>query len=158
MSSLPPFFHFAAVWGSRCDGWWFLKSDPEICNDEASLEPIQLKHLGDGHFKVCCLPFLIHGLHLGDSIIVYDDKSFDVVRRSSYYTYQVFSREPEFVKQVILMAQQRGGMFEQYSPGLASVCVKGRSVAQSLWNEYLAIQVPGKSEVGFLPNDPKWGA
>lgn len=152
---LPPFFHFGAVWRYKCDGWWRLKTEDA---PDAQLEPIQLKNLGLGSYKVCCLPFLIHGLHLGDVIDQYDDQTFEVTKRSYYYTFQVFSKDPEFVQRVIQMALDRGGMYEQYSPGLAAVCVKGRLVAQVLWNEYLSIQVPGVSEVGFLPNDPKWGA
>lgn len=108
--------------------------------EQGRLEQLWARQLGENRFRVCCIPFFVYDLALGDEVETgpSGDKQYvlqRVVKPSTHYTFRVWfglASDPMVRHQVEFEATQLGCRFEWFSDNLMALDAPGYAVAQQL--------------------------
>ncbi|MEV8240734.1 DUF4265 domain-containing protein [Microbacterium testaceum] len=110
--------HALPVWRDRADA--LIQAQLEEKNES---EQLWCRALGDDKFEVCCIPFYLYNVALGDIILASDHHFQGVVVPSGRYVFRVFMREEQYGVRESLVAEldKVSALTEWYSPGLISI-------------------------------------
>ena len=86
-------------------------------------EQLWCRALGDDKFEVCCIPFYLYNVALGDIVLAPDFHFQRVVVPSGRYVFRVFMREDQYGVRESLVAELEkvSALTEWYSAGLMSI-------------------------------------
>ena len=83
------FTHVHPAWKDKADYIFRCKIPTECEPDE--WEQMWGKVVSENTFIVCCIPFFLYGLSIGDKIVVSDAKDFEVVEKSENTTIRIWT-------------------------------------------------------------------
>jgi hypothetical protein len=128
--------HEAPVWRERAN---FVIGAP--LPEEGRAEQLWARQLGDERFEICCIPFFVYDLALGD--VVETNARFDLVRvieRSGRFVFRIWFDDAFHSRQEIADAlAELEALLEWSSPNLLAVDVEDEVHAQAI-ADYLAEQ------------------
>jgi hypothetical protein len=151
--------HLNPVWGDRANfiiGAWFpVEKDSTTRN----WEQLWCKQLAPNRFELCCIPFFVRDLALGDEVETEPEEGRHytiqrVVKPSGHWTFRVWfgnSSQPNALGEVLAEIHQLGCLMEFYSENLLGVSAPSISHAQAL-TELLS----GKEQLGHLEYETGW--
>ncbi len=102
-------------------------------------EQLWTRQIADNRFEICCIPFFIYDLALGDRVETssQEDKQYilkRVYRRSAHYTFRVWfgqSPNPSIREEIVEWAEaQMNCSLEWYSRNLLALDVPNRNLAR----------------------------
>lgn len=116
------------------------------------LEQLWAQRIGENRFRICCIPFFVYDLALGDEVETSPgrDKQYllhHVVKPSSHYTFRVWfgqSPDPEVRQRVESEAMRLGCQFEWFSDNLLALDAPDHMLAQRLASFLKAEQDQGQ--------------
>jgi hypothetical protein len=121
--------HAAPVWRDRAN---FVIGAP--LPEEGHSEQLWARQVGDTRFEVCCIPFFVYDLALGD--IVETDANYDVVRvveRSGRFVFRVWFGETFHPRQQVAdELAELGALLEWSSANLLAVDAADEAHAQAI--------------------------
>ncbi len=105
---------------------WRHKSDAlvqALLEEENNSEQIWCRELGDDKFEVCCIPFYLYDVALGDIILAPNYHFQRVLEPSGHYVFRVLLEEKQYGWRESIMAELNKfeALFEWYSAGLMSI-------------------------------------
>ncbi len=121
--------HENPVWRDKAD--YLIQALIERKSKESFFEQLWCRKLPGGRFEICCIPFYISGVALGDHVEIDADGCFTrVVAHSGHRTLQVwFLDQPFEVRQdVVDRALALGAAWEFFSTKLISIDVPSEAV------------------------------
>jgi hypothetical protein len=128
--------HDAPVWRERAN---FVIGAP--LPEEGRAEQLRVRQVGDRRFEVCCIPFFLYGVALGD--VVETDADYDLVRvveRSGRFVFRVWLGEVFHPRQEVAdELAELGALLEWSSANLLAVDAADEAHAQTI-ADYLAEQ------------------
>lgn len=132
--------HDAPVWRERAD---FVIGAP--LPEEGRAEQLWARRLGERRFEICCIPFFVYDLALGD--VVETDTGYDLVRvaeRSGRSVFRIWFGETRTPRQDVAdELTERRALLEWSSPNLLAVDAADPTHAQVI-ADYLAEQERGE--------------
>lgn len=136
--------HDAPVWRDRSD---FVIGAP--LREEGRAEQLRAKQVSDLRFEICCIPFFLYDIALGD--IVETDANYDLVRvveSSGRFVFRVWFGEAFHPRQEVAdELAELGALLEWSSANLLAVDAADEAHAQTI-TDYLATQ-EGASRLMF---------
>jgi hypothetical protein len=97
-------------------------------------EQLWVKKHPDNIFEICCIPFYLYNVSLGDQVILHEEyRTIQVVSPSGHYTFRVWfgdSCSPNVREIVIQELTQYQCLFEWYSENLLAIDVPNSITAQ----------------------------
>lgn len=128
--------HEAPVWRDRAD-FVIGASLPE----EGRAEQIWARQVGDQRFEICCIPFFLYDVALGDVVETNAGYDFErVVQPSGRYVFRVWFGSTAHPRQEIAdELAERGALLEWSSANLLAIDAANDAHAQEIAN-YLAEQ------------------
>ena len=135
--------HFNPIWKTRAD---FIIAGSVHVDDETIIEQLWAKRLDSHLFELCCIPFHLYNLSLGDTVHVNDDFVVDqLITPSGRYVFRVFKedgslRGNEMVNQV----ERLGGAFEWNTDSFAAVDAVNLSCASAIARLLMDLQGAGQ--------------
>jgi hypothetical protein len=128
--------HEAPVWRDKAD---FLIGAPLA--EAGRAEQLWARKLGDTRFEICCIPFFLKDVALGD--VVETDANYDlerVVERSGRYVFRVWFGESSYPRQEVAAELTRlGALLEWSSTNLLAIDAVDKRHAQVI-ADYLDAQ------------------
>ena len=128
--------HDAPVWRDRAD---FVIGAP--LPEEERAEQLWARQVGDQRFEICCIPFFLYDVALGD--VVETDSNYDlarVVERSGRFVFRVWFGKAFHPRQEVAdELTELGALLEWSSANLLAVDAAGEANAQRI-ADYLAEQ------------------
>lgn len=141
--------HPEPAWGDRAD--FVINAELEESDLPRRFEQLRVRQIGDSQFEICCIPFFLYDVSLGDVVETepsggrtYMMKS--VTRRSGHYTFRVWfgaSFQPR--DEVVDQLQTLGAVVEWSSVNLLAVDAVDLDHAQKI-----ADYLHGEQELGNL--------
>ena len=106
------------------------------------LEQLWARQLADNRFEICCIPFFVYDLALGDEVETFRGGEMyyvikDVVKRSGHYTFRVWfgdSVDPDVRNRVTTEAELANCLCEWYSTELLGIDAPSEIEAKRLAN------------------------
>jgi hypothetical protein len=123
--------HDAPVWRPMENGY-IAMVDLVPFGFENEQEQVWLRSLGEGEFEVCCIPFRVYGVSLGDRVKLSDGRFISgVLSRSGRKVFRVFFTDP---RPPVNAPDSR--------ETLRSVIISGRFLSEWSGDRHVAIDVP----------------
>lgn len=125
--------HVAPIWRDRMD-FVFDAALPEDCAPKR-FEQLVGRQVADTEFELCCIPFFLYDVSLGDVVVTTPDYLLDrVVRPSGRYTFRVYFREQVVPKDQIAaeLELQLGALLEWHGANLLAVDAADHDVAETI--------------------------
>jgi hypothetical protein len=131
--------HRDPIWRDRSD--YIVRAIIEDPGDtDVTTEQLWARRIDDRRFELCCIPFFLNDVALGDEVAV-DAQNWvtRVVRPSGRWVFRVHIAESEFARrdEIVLDLAERGALVEWSSPGLFAVDARdephARQIADYLW-------------------------
>jgi hypothetical protein len=139
--------HIDPVWRERAN--FVINASINIGGDE-QFEQLWVRQLPEGTFEICCIPFFVYGLSLGDVVSTVTglghDYLFDrVVEPAGHHTYRVYF-DKSFTDQdeVIRAVSSIGALVERSSTNLMAVDANDADLARLVDGLLLQWQLAGK--------------
>ena len=111
---------------------------------EGHLEQLWARRLGEDRFEICCIPFFVRDIDLGDHVQVsLDEDSYmiqGVVWKSGHYTFRAWfgnSSNPRASEEVVSKRREFGYLYEWYSNNLLGIDAPSEERAEEI-SGYLA--------------------
>lgn len=108
--------------------------------EQGRFEQIWARRLSEDRFRICCIPFFVYDLALGDEVetsprggMRYNLQR--VVKPSTHYTFRVWfgqATDPMIRQEVASEARQLGCLFEWFSSNLMALDAPDHALAQRL--------------------------
>jgi hypothetical protein len=119
--------HVAPVWRDKSD--FLIHARAEQRNSEVYVEQLWARQLGDNRFEVCCIPFFVYDLALGDEVETDQENDLAhmlqrVVKPSGHYTFRAWfarSPDPKIRQKVATEVERVGCLCEYYSADLLAI-------------------------------------
>lgn len=128
--------HDAPVWGDRAN---FVIGAP--LREEGRAEQLRVRQVGDQRFEICCIPFFLYDVALGD--VVETDAGYDLVRvveRSGRFVFRVWFGDAFHPRQEVAdELTELGALLEWSSANLLAIDAADETHAQTI-ADYLAEQ------------------
>ena len=132
------FQHELPVWRDRAN--YICNADPGRADFPLSREQLWAKKLGDGRFEICCIPYLLFDVGLGD-VITLDENGMlsEVVERSGRYVFRILLTGKEISRRTLFDdIAELGGLQEWHDADFGAIDSANRNsaakVAQYLWD------------------------
>lgn len=124
--------HEDPVWRDRSDFIIAARIDPGSTG--ISTEQLWARRIDDEHHEICCIPFFVHDLALGDTVEVDADHLVTrVVEPSGRYVFRVhFSRPEQPRDEVMERLSEMGALAEWSSRSLVAVDARDGDSAQQV--------------------------
>lgn len=121
--------HSSPVWRKKSNAIVQAKME-----DDTGSEQLWCRALGDDKFEVCCIPFYLYDVALGDIVLAPDFHFQRVVVPSGRYVFRVFMREDQYGVRESLVAELEkvSALTEWYSAGLMSIDAPGLEQAETI--------------------------
>jgi hypothetical protein len=134
--------HLNPVWRDRAD--FIIMARLEDSGFEGHFEQLWARQLGEGRFEICCIPFFIRDIDLGDHVEVSLDENGYVIQgvvwKSGHYTFRAWfgsTSNPRAPEEVVSKLREFGCLYESFSNNLLSIDAPSEERAQEL-SDYLA--------------------
>ncbi len=130
--------HLNPVWRDRANFIIHAKIEPN--KPGKTLEQLWTKQLSDRVFEICCIPFFVYDLALGDQIDTAADEEKQyilrtVIKQSGHYTFRAWfgrSDVPDAREEVLRKVSELGCLYEWYSHNLVGMDAADSQTAQQL--------------------------
>lgn len=121
--------HQEPVWRERSN---FIIAAPISDGGDVKTEQIWARKDEDGHFEVCCIPFFVYDLALGDIVETDDDYLIQrIVKSSGRYVFRVWLGESNYPKDALIAKlTELGALIEWSSNNLFAVDAVDKKHAQ----------------------------
>jgi hypothetical protein len=135
--------HPAPAWRDKAD---FLVH-AKVEDSTALLEQLWVRQITENRFEICCIPFFVYDLALGDEVETSQEGDMQyvvqsVISRSGHYTFRIWlgdSLAPDICGHIAAELTRLGSTIEWYSNLLlaadAVTASQAEIVANFLWNE-----------------------
>jgi hypothetical protein len=128
--------HLSPVWRERAN--FIIRADIEEEGLPRRFEQLWARQLGETRFEICCIPFFVYDLALGDEVETASEANQQyvierVVKRSGGYTFRVWlgdSRDASVRDEVIEALKRLDVVFEWYSENLLAINAADKGRAQ----------------------------
>jgi hypothetical protein len=135
--------HLNPVWRDRAD--FVIRAGIEEDGVARRFEQLWVRKLGESRFEICCIPFFVYDLALGDEVeVAPEDYLLDhIVVPSGHYTFRAWfgdSTDPGGRDEVCSAAERMGCEFEWYSENLLAVDAAGDESAQRVADYLLELE------------------
>jgi hypothetical protein len=137
--------HPEPVWRARAN--FLVAADIGGNQSHREREQLWVKQVSDFRFELCCIPFFVYDLALGDEVET--DQHYIIrklVRPSGHHTFRVWfgeSKNPSTQEEVVDMAKGLGCEWEWSSTNLLAIDAATASLAQELADYLYARQTAG---------------
>ena len=119
--------------------------------EEVFWEQIWAKQISESEFEVCCIPFFVYDLSIGDKVETQREGQFDylikgVVQCSGHITFRVWfgdSNSPSIRDEVIGEALSRGCLVEWHSANLLGISANSEETARQISGYLLELENAG---------------
>ena len=146
--------HTTPVWRDQAD--FFIQANIRDEHDTVKrFEQLWCKQIGPARFVVCCIPFFLYDVALGDEVETAPRDGMEFVfdrvhRDAGHFTFRVWFTEAvehdwRFREQIVATARDIGCLHEWYSHTLLSIDAPNEDAARE-WAGYLT----GRQELGEL--------
>ena len=143
--------HLNPVWRDRAD--FIIMARLKEDELEGRFEQLWARQLGENRFEICCIPFFIYDLDLGDHVEAASQEDIQyliqkVVWKSGHYTFRVWFGETTDAgssDKLMNKLEGMGCLWEWHSQRLAGIDAPSQEKAQEV-AQYMAEQ----SELGHL--------
>jgi hypothetical protein len=126
------FVHAAPVWRERAN--FIIRAQLPETNAPRRYEPLWARKISDDTFELCCIPFLLYGISLGD--IVATDDGFVVQRvlqSTKRSTFRVWLAESTHDRNSLISdLEELGALWEWYSDNLLAVDAADETIARNV--------------------------
>lgn len=137
--------HLNPIWRSRADFIVMARLEGEAL--EGRSEQLWARQLDENRFEICCIPFFVHDVDLGDHVeATLDDEGTYVIRRvvrkSGYYTFRAWFGDTDgnaSPEEVVNWMKELGCLCEWYSENLLGLAATSEEQARDV-AEYLSEQ------------------
>jgi hypothetical protein len=146
MESEKVFVHLNPVWRERADFIIGAKCSTKEGSATREWEQLWSRQLADNRFEICCIPFFVYDLALGDEVETGPDEwgrpymVQRVIKPSGHYTFRVWfgdSPTPSIRDEVCAEIERLGCLMEWYSINLIAIDAasdgQAQVVADLLW-------------------------
>jgi len=125
-------WHYNPVWASD----FFIRVDLSEHGMPGRFEQLWVRKLNNRQFQVCCIPFFVYGIALGDTVRTDDEFTFQqVVKKGRHKTLRVAVAAKEKqngIHQILHeWVESTGLAYEWYSPGYLAVDLPPDSQGQT---------------------------
>jgi hypothetical protein len=119
--------HLSPVWREHAN--FIIDARIEEAGLPRRYEQLWARKVDDNHFKICCIPFFVYDLSLGDEVATnaQGDRQYvieSVVKPSNRFTFRAWfegSSSPTIKDEVVKRLRELGANFEWYSKNLLGV-------------------------------------
>lgn len=137
--------HLNPVWGDRADFIVMARLEDDVL--EGRFEQLWARQLDENRFEICCIPFFVRDLDLGDHVetTLEGGETYVVQRvvwKSGHYTFRAWfgdANDPGSPKEVMNRMKELGCLCEWYSKNLLGIDAASEELAQAT-ADYLAEQ------------------
>ncbi len=130
------FVHLNPIWHDKANYIIGARCFPNKDSDTQGWEQLWSRQLTSNRFEICCIPFFVYDLALGDEVEIDSDYMIRrVTRWSGHYTFRVWfgdSPESSIRDEVIAEVTCLGGLMEWYSQKLLGIDAASASQAQDI--------------------------
>ena len=117
--------HLNPIWRDKANFIIGMKCPYEMNGDDDIWEQLWSRRISDFQFEICCIPFFVYDLSLGDEVITNEKFMIDkVIKPSGHYTYRVWfgdSVESDARKLLLDELTKTSSTFEWYSDNLIAI-------------------------------------
>lgn len=131
--------HRDPVWRDRSN--FILTASIDPGDTDVYTEQLWARQIGASHFEICCIPFFLYDLALGD-VVEADEKNFvkSIVRRSGRYVFRVHVVNlPRAGEEIIPQIEALGGLVERSSRSMFAIDAENdqnaQRIAEFLWDQ-----------------------
>ena len=124
--------HREPAWRERSDFILRARIDPD--GTDLELEQLWGRRVDNDRFELCCIPFFLYDVALGDVVETAEDLFVSGVwRASGRYVFRVFFGEPSSPRsETVEELKDLGGLVEWFSPALLAVDARDQTHAQEI--------------------------
>jgi hypothetical protein len=124
--------HAEPVWRERCN--FVIAAAVDSANTDVATEQLWARKIGEAQFELCCIPFFVYDIALGD--VVETDSQYmvqRVIRRSGRFVFRVWfgdSFRPR--REIADQLEELGALLEWSSPNLLAVDAADEELARTV--------------------------
>lgn len=137
--------HADPVWRNRAD--FVIAADIASTPDKREWEQLWARRIAGTRFEVCCIPFFVYDLALGDEVETDGDHILRrVVKQSGHFTFRVWfgnSTDPADRERVMQIIQHNECEYEWSSENLLAIDASTPDKAQAVTDTLAALQQKG---------------
>jgi hypothetical protein len=107
-----------------------------LINKTKAWEQLWSRKISDNYYEICCIPFFLYDISLGDEVKT--DRDYwilEVTKRSGHFTFRVWlGNSDDYMKREDLIdtINKLGCLFEWYSSKLLAIDTPNESIARQL--------------------------
>jgi hypothetical protein len=124
--------HLSPVWRERAD--FIIRADIEEKDSPRRFEQLWARQVGERRFEVCCIPFFVYDLALGDEVETDPEYVIrSVVKPSGGYTFRAWFGDSSYAAardEVVDVLRDLGSELEWYSENLLAIDARDDQQAQ----------------------------
>jgi len=130
--------HINPAWKEKLNFTIEANIDPDISQTQIGHEQLFCRQISDYIFEVCCIPFFIYNISLGDEVKTDSNYSvIEVTKKSGHFTFRVWfgdSKSTTIRDDVIEKAKELLCPFEWYSCNLMAIDAPTDGFAKKISN------------------------
>jgi len=137
--------HNEPAWRHKADFVLGVKITDSVWAKEYQDEQLAAREIGDSTFEICCIPFMIYDLCLGD--VVKTDDEFNVnaiVKSGGHFGFRVATRDGLEQQEVVARAHEMGCLTERFSAKLCAIDAIDEDIAREVSGMLLSLREQGK--------------
>ena len=138
--------HNEPVWRQRAN--FIIAADISANPEKREWEQLWARLVDGDRFEICCIPFFVYDLALGDQVEVDENHVLRrVVQPSGHYTFRVWfgeSKDPAGRDRVIEVLRSKGCEYEWSSENLLAIDAATQSIAQETADVLAELQTEGR--------------
>jgi hypothetical protein len=127
--------HLNPIWAEKAN--FIIMSTLDDSNIEIEKEQLWARQISTNKFEICCIPFFIYDLSLGDEVETDKNSVIQrIIKESGQHTFRVWAKDtPNEVRLAILnYLSDNNYLYEWYSENLFGISAMDKSSAKSLSN------------------------
>jgi hypothetical protein len=141
--------HLNPIWRERANYIIRVRINDDAQDGIKGWEQLWSKKIEDDLYEICCIPFFLYNISLGDEVKVDSDHWItEVKKRSGHFTFRVWfgdSKDPTIRERVMRNTEELGCLFEWYSTNLLAISAPTQDLAVIISGYLLK-----KAELGLL--------
>jgi hypothetical protein len=123
--------HYEPVWRHKADYAIGIKVLDKVWSKKYQWEQLAARRLDDGTFEICCIPFAIYDLCLGDIVVVDSDMNVTgVIKLSGHFGFRVATADLRQQDAIIEQIHELGFLTERFSDFLFALDAVDEESAQ----------------------------